>query len=396
MLTAQRLPLRSLVLVLGLAVALVVAIALVVFVWIGRESATLQPVPGPPPGLVSTDGDAAAKLLRGMSFRAGEWMPSQYFGPEWEKYQAPAVAAAALGTSPGGTAAQRNEAIETVNAAIVDHQQSDGDFDAGTAFAGGSSVSGGFWVESEGLIAITLRQDLDSATLRRWERSLARYVQFLVRSGSSDWYSNGNVVLRQAVIMLETYRLARWVRDPEASTYLQDYRFEKRFLVHPSATSGGGWRTYGEYENGHGGLWFDESPFSNPRAPIQCANHVSPCRGFDPNYTAVQLNDAILALKVGGDNGFWRHIVSDEYAVLRPRISDGTLNASNGSRDDIPTEPFYAPVYSVLGAGSPARAWREQTSAVVRAVEAGIRSGNPSENEYGLLEPLGLAMVRPA
>ncbi|MGH3264664.1 MAG: hypothetical protein ACRDNS_22040, partial [Trebonia sp.] len=210
------------------------------------------PRPGPPTAtsrLIAEDAGVTGRLLTALQFRDGEWMPSRYSTPDWEKYQTAALASAALGARPAGSPSRRNAAIMTVNAAITHHQLPNGDFDAGTAAAGTSSVSGGFWVEDEGMIALTLHRYVPKATLRAWERSVTRYVQFLVRSHSAQWYSNGNVVLRQTVIMLEAYRLARLVGDPAAVDYWHDYVSEKRFLVRPTAVTGthgaGEWRTYG-------------------------------------------------------------------------------------------------------------------------------------------------------
>ena len=194
----------------ALALVLAAIVAVVAIVTSGSRRSRQTVIS---PALLARDRALALGAVNAFSYRGGIWMPAQYTGPAWEKYQTAAAADAVLGLLPGGTVAQRVAAAQTVDAVIANHQLPNGDFDNGTAFSGPASVGGGFWAEAEGLISATLRHSVALARLRTWEQSLARYVTFLTSSHDTDWYSNGNVVLRQAVIILETYQLARSVDD---------------------------------------------------------------------------------------------------------------------------------------------------------------------------------------
>ena len=382
--------------VLALVLAAVVAVVAIVTSGSRRSRQTVIS-----PALLARDRALALGAVNAFSYRGGIWMPAQYTGPAWEKYQTAAAADAVLGLLPGGTVAQRVAAAQTVDAVIANHQLPNGDFDNGTAVSGPTSVGGGFWAEAEGLIALTLRHSVAPARLRTWEQSLARYVTFLTSSHDTDWYSNGNVVLRQAVIMLETYQLARSVDDPAAPSYWRAYLAERRFLVAPAAVAGGGgrseWLTYGEHTGPGGALWFDESPSSNPEAPITCANGRSPCNGFDPNYAAAQLHDAIIAYTVGGDQPFWFGVIRGEYQALRSHIRDGELDAASGSRDSIPTEVFYPPVYPVLESqqgGEYDAAWSQQLDALDRQLTTYEKEADPGDNAYSLLLALAMPLIQ--
>ena len=379
--------------------AVVAALILVVVVGIVAETTMSGHHASASPQL-RKDEEITRTALDRFSYRNGEWMPSQYRSPSWEKYQAPAVASAALGTAPSGTSAQRDVAIDTVNTAISRHQLPNGDFDNGTPASGTSGVWGGFWAEAQGLIAITLHGAVPTATLRRWEQSMASYVRYLETSHQTTWYANGNVVLRQAVIMLETHRLAQLVGDPRAASYWQEYLAEKRFLVNPAATQHRGdpnWATYGQYTGSGGQLWFDESTASAPQTRITCANGQTPCRGFDANYTTAQLHDATVGYAVGGDDRFWGSVIEGEHAALAPRISGGQLHAANGSRDNIPREPFYPSIYGILAKRDGRNydaAWSQQLQAMQTQMDAYEKLPDPGPNAYSLMSALAVPVIQ--
>jgi hypothetical protein len=390
---------RLLMLVIGVLILLVAVVVVVVMAGRSPERSPARP------GVISAarlaeDRALALQVVNTYKSRSGIWMPAQYASQDWEKYEDAAAADAALGLLPGGNPAQAQAAARTVDAAIADHQLRSGDFDNGTAASGPSGVNGGFWAEAEGLIALTLRHAVTPQRLSAWEQSMARYVAFLESSHNASWYANGNVVLRQAVVMLETYDLARSVSDPAAPQFLRDYQAERQFLVNPSAARAGGisgWATYGEHSGANGARWFAESPTSSPHAPITCANGRSPCNGFDPNYAAAQLHDAIIAYTVGGDQTFWSDVIRGEYVALQPRIRGGELNAARGSRDNIPTEVFYPPVYALLESQDDRKydtAWSEQLDALDRQLSAYEKEVDPGGNAYSLLLALSIPLIQ--
>jgi len=331
--------------------------------------------------------------------RGGAWMPGLYSSSSWEKYQTAVVGDAVLGARRGGGLGRRQIAQETVDLAIARHQLPDGDFDNGTHAAGSSGVSGGFWAEAEGLVALVLRPYIRRPLFADWVGSMERYADYLMRSGETKWYANGNVVLRTAVVLLETYRLAELNGGRNAARLWRAYTFELRFLTDP-ATRGKGerwsWLGYGERSNGNGGTWFVETADSRPNRPPLCANGDRPCSGFDPNYTEAQLNDANLADALGVNRQFWLNVIRGEFTTLKPRIDNGMLNASDGSRDSVGEEVFFPQIFGVLqraGVGHLNSYWRTQTRAIRDEVKQDERESDPGPNAFNLVLALAIPLT---
>ena len=109
-----------------------------------------------------------------------------------------------------------------------------------------------------------------------------------------------------------------------------------------------------------------------------------------------QLNDALVAYSIGGDDRFWLTVARGEFEALKPRIRGGTLDAADGSRDNIHREAFYAPVYALLGDGSTLgwkRAWALQQRAVSTELAAAKQEADPGPNVYSLCLSLALPLL---
>ena len=341
----------------------------------------------------------------GTHFSGGEFESSDYFTSDWEKYQLAAVADASLGAIPSGDLSSeqqslqpgyRETAISTVDQAIATHQLSDGDFDDGTPSSGSSGVNGGFWAEAEGGIALMMAPYASAAEQANWITSMENYSDYLWTTQLDPntyaaWYTNGNVVLRETVILLETYLLSR------DSTYYTEYTTAKEFLNTPGALTSR-WTSEGWMTGGGGTGWFTESTTSVPDEPITCANNVTPCDGFDPNYTMVQLDDLIVAYELSNDPT-WLSEIEAEYAKLEPLItsSNTSLNASDGSRDNDAAEIFYPPVYEVFDSrnlrGADDTAWSEQQRAYAASFSASASQADPGPDAFSLAAPAALGLV---
>jgi hypothetical protein len=350
------------------------------------------------PYLLAYSKQTAKEAIEKFQYKDGVWLPARYNQPEWGKYQNAAVAAAALGTLPDGTAAQRQMAIDTINTSIARHQLPNGDFDNGTAASGSGGVNNGFLVEGLGLAAWTLRDSVPPETLKAWAQSVGRYANYL-QKGDAQWYSNGNINIRYAVIMLEAHQLAKLTGDPNTQAYWDQYVAQRDFLVNPGAKTAASavpkWKTYGKYSSGSS-MWFSEGPSSDPLKTLPCVNGMNPCNGFDPNYTMAQLEDALIAGTIGGDNQFWQGVITGEFAALKNRISNGNLNASNGSRRHIPSEVFYAPVYGYnanRNLGTEDQSWLAQITAHKNELKYYYTVPDPGPNAYHLVSALALPLI---
>jgi hypothetical protein len=337
-------------------------------------------------------------------YSVGEWMPSRYTTSDWEQYQSAAVGEAVLGALPGGTQVQRQVAVDTVNQAIRTHQMSNGDFDNGTPASGSSGVNGPLWAEAEGLIALELKPYLDAGTLASWTASMMHYVDYLSSSGNLLWYANGNQALRHALVALETKMLSG------SSTYAQDYASAMQSALDP--TMGGAypqWSAYGlkystiptKADGSDGSGWLVESANGgHPSEPPQCANGQNPCNGFDPHYTMLQLHEALTGYALS-DDPQWLRLVNLETNQLMPLVDHGTwmLNASNGSRDTIPSEALYPQALGVFdehnlrGDLSPAINWPKQLQPVTQEFTYYASLASPGPDAFGLIPSVAIPLI---
>lgn len=327
----------------------------------------------------------------------GVWNQASYLTGDWEKFQGVAVGDAALAAVPQGflTVAQQatrplylQAAVATVNKATATHQLANGDFDNGTPTSGTSGVAGTFWGEAEGLIALTLRPQLDPATLASWQASMRRYATYLWATQLApphDWYTNGNVVLRETVILLETYELTG------DSTLASEYQQARRFMTSPGSIDAR-WSSEG-WKDG----WLTESTTSLPGVPITCANGKNPCDGFDPNYTSAQLLDALIAYTVSSDP-YWLTFIQAENAALQPLVtSTQMLDGVGGSRQNV-WEPFIPPVYEALNernvAGGDEGAWQAQMKTEAADFSMWAKQATtPGDNAFSMIEAPALAVI---
>ena len=289
------------------------------------------------------------------SYREGAWDPSEYASAQgdgwWEKEQWPAITAAVLSTdaNTAGAAGDAQIAVDTVNAAIAQHQLPNGAWDQGPRGSTAPSVVGGsFWAEAEGIIANVLHGSgrVDADTLRRWEQSMVSYCNWLESAGQATWYANGNVNINFALVFLATYKLAVAVGDTASQhAALANYRAEQRFIVNPNRKPVGDW---GWHQVGRTG-WFSETPPGTGPDNFYCANGQAPCVGLDWEYTEAQLETAAWGYVLSGYDGWWEKIVRYEFNTERQRLIDGgTINASGGSRHDGASLIFYPDVYSIM------------------------------------------------
>lgn len=280
----------------------------------------------------------------------GVWSAANYSAGPWGVYQWPAMAEAALAnvSSAGNPKADREHdahvAKDTVNAGIA--HSAFGDFEPNSDT---DVVDGSWFAEDLGFVGDVLYRGgwLHGGTLHSREQRLVSYVRWLELSGNPAWYVNGNVNLRFALIMLEARTLAADAGDQAGLADMSaDLSVEEAFTMNPCASrtctpQSGAW---GWHQNGGDG-YFSETPSGWPNDWF-CS--TSPCTGFDPEYTAIQLQDALTGYVLSGYDGWWHNVVVSEYNQLAPLVSGGRLNQANGSRKNDPPFLFFPPVYAVL------------------------------------------------
>jgi hypothetical protein len=331
---------------------------------------------------------------------SGVWSAGNHSAGPWGVYQSPATAEAALANDPsaGNLEADREHearvAEETINAGIASHNASGG-FEPSSDT---DAVDGAWFAEDLGFVGDVLYKGgwLRGGTLQSWEQRLVSYVRWLQSTGNTSWYTNGNVNLRFALIMLEARNLATDAGDAtDAAEMSADLSTEEAFTVNPCAggtcTPGAG--RWGWHQDGNAG-YFSETPSGWPN-DWSCDN--SPCTGFDPEYTALQLQDALTGYVISGYDGWWQNIVVSEYNRLAPLVSSGRLNQANGSRKNDPPFLFFPPVYAVLDehnltsddAGWQAQMNQYQTDANIWVANA----GSQGPEEYRALAAPAVAVL---
>lgn len=289
------------------------------------QPATPQPHTQPSPQVSQLAG-IARRALDSYIVRNGPhdqryWRDGSFIaadGPScWSCYDTAATAAAVL-SSYDDDAPLRNVAIATFTHVIHTYQASSGEFSTGPAAA----VTTGFVAVELGLSYVELRSVLPGPTSTLWRESLERAADWLIRSGQTTFYINGNVNLRQTEVMWLAWAATGAARFHTA------YEREWRFTISPPKR----WTMFGlklthrpTGAKGAGGAgYLAESGGGTP--------------GYDPSYTMSQLDTATELYVLTRDPRYVR-LMNLLFDQERPRINRAfTLNATGGSRkdDDIP------------------------------------------------------------
>lgn len=262
-------------------------------------------------------------------YASGVWYATD--GPAcWYCYDSAAVGAATLSQQPGGSAQLRQVAIDTFNTAIAHHQLPNGAFDDGTGAADG--IGTGFFAVDLGMTYLELESSLDAQTRARWSASIGAAADYLINSGNTTWYVNGNVNLRQTEVMW-----LAWVATGQPR-FLTAYDSEWSFTVSPNQAR---WAGFGLHitsaprrtDGSDGAGFLAESGGGAP--------------GFDPNYTDAQLDTATDLYVLTRDPKYLR-LMNLLFNQLQPLIDPTwTLDALNGTRKSN-SQPFMNPAVSVL------------------------------------------------
>lgn len=244
-------------------------------------------------------------------WRAGSFIATN--GPScWSCYDTAATAAAVLGTLGHGDSRLRSVAIDTFTHAIRAYQRPSGVFEP-------DGITTGFIAVELGISYLELRDSLPPGTRALWRTSLSRAADWLIRTGQTTFYINGNVNLRQTEVMW-----LAWAATGDAR-FRTAYERAWRFTISPPAAR---WGTYG--------LKVTHAPIGREGAGgagylAESAGGDTP--GFDPSYTMAQLDTATELYVVTRDPRYLR-LMNLLFNEERPRIHAFTLNATGGTRKD--------------------------------------------------------------
>jgi hypothetical protein len=250
-----------------------------------------------------------------------------------------ATAAATLWRSTGMTRSDvLQEATETIDTAIATRQGADGSFSPPPGSADGqpTGIATMFFGVEMGTTLLQLSPALDRARQAAWAASLGRAADYVIDSGFSTWYANGNINLGYVELLYLAWRATAaprflaayedawsFVLDPPQDRFPGD---GLRIVKQPSSADGSDGAGY-LAENGPGGV------------------------GFDAEYSELQLDVACRLYVLSGDPRALR-LANLLVNMLLARVDgDWLLDTSEGTRHTDPNRkvPFLTSALAVLG-----------------------------------------------
>ena len=293
----------------------------------------------------------------------------------WRSSSGPGLAAAAVAASTGDPT-MRVDAEQTFDTLISEHEQPNGSFTAAAGAPDPQSpdIDTMFFVDNLGMALWALRPQMSSQEVAAWTSAIAAGANYLVNNGNLTWYTNGNVVVGNALVMA----LAYWATgNPVFET---DYQQALSFAISPPQDR---WPGFGLIytkiptlpDGSDGAAYFAESGGGPP--------------GFDADYTQVQL-DQLTRL----------YLVTSSPQVLRlvnllmnqewPLVDTGNLelNTSGGTRHPQADRyiPFTSPGMALsasAGDQSYLTPYLQRQAALVESVYSGLTTSWDSGGQYG-------------
>ncbi len=250
----------------------------------------------------------------------------------------PATAAATAYVLDGGDQPQLlSEAEQTINTAIATQQKADGSFSGPPGDTQSANVSTMFFGLEFGTTYHLLASDLDPATRTSWQASLTAAANYLINSGNTTWYANGNINLGYTEFLYLVWQATG------NTTYEQAYNASWNFTMDPPQTRFPG-----------SGLVITQQPTqadgSDGMAYLTEAGVGG--NGFDPDYTQTQLDTACRLYLLSGDPRALR-LANMLLNTLMPLVATSTwlLNTSGGTRHPQQgrEDGFMTSAFAVLG-----------------------------------------------
>lgn len=266
----------------------------------------------------------AAQVIDSYQQRSSPTDPRYYSNGEWISDDmgcwpcnlGPAVADAVLARHD---AARVPIVVASFNQALHDHQAPDGSFVGGPDSPGIQTAE---FVPEIGIALTALSSQLSAGTRAAWTNAITRGADYLISSGDTTWYANGNINLQYAEVLYLAWRVSGLQR------YADAYQAEWTFVTSPPTPR---WSGYGlvlakvpTQANGSDGAGY-------------LTEQGSGAPGFDPEYTQLQL-DTASALYVLSHDARALRLMNLLLNQELPRVdSTFTLDATGGSRHSLYT-----------------------------------------------------------
>jgi hypothetical protein len=210
--------------------------------------------------------------------------------------------------------------VDTFDTAINTNQQPNGSFVGAGENPGINTI---FFLQQLGDAYATLKNEMSPATLALWQSSIVAGANYLITSGNTDWYANGNLQLAVTEVMYIAWRASGRTR------FLTAYNQSWQFTESPALPR---WPGYG--------LMITTAPDSGSAYDADGAGYLtedgSSGPGFDPGYTMLQLDVASELFVLSHDRRaltLMNILVNQELPLINK--TNFVLDARNGSRDSL-------------------------------------------------------------
>ncbi|WP_198028941.1 hypothetical protein [Actinoplanes sp. N902-109] len=261
----------------------------------------------------------------------------------------PGVVAAALAS------AQQNRsllklAVQTIDPSIKEYQTRNGSLGPGTGDQEGPDIQTMVFAAQLGLALYAVGPQLDEGRRDRWTEALRGATEFLINNGNYAWYTNGNIVLGNALVAALAWKATG--DDRYRTVYIDAMEFAQR--------PGTNWPGRGlvmtrnpSVEGGLDGAGYLTEAKGNGRP------------GFDADYTQVQADMAAMIALVTEDSRAVR-LTNLLVNQLMPRVdrSRWLLNSGGGTRH---TEKFRLIPFTTSAVTVLARRGRPDLAAIAGA-----------------------------
>jgi hypothetical protein len=190
-----------------------------------------------------------------------------------------------------------------------------------------------FMAGNIGEATLLLGPNLDPAHIKSWTVAVTGAADYLVKNGNLRWYTNGNVVVGNALTMAIAYKLTGLV------TYQTDYQQALSFAVSPPQTS---WKGFGfittkaplKADGSDGRGYFTETGSNGP--------------GYDPDYTMLQSEQLGRLYLITKDPAVLRLLNMETNQLLSSVDPTTGFMPGIGTRHSYPSEFFDSSAPAVL------------------------------------------------
>src|SRR5438445_1527607 len=359
---------------------------------VGRLSISAAHADAPNPSSRAEIVALLSDAIRSLSVQSSTSDPRYFSGGAWLSglddcfrcNVGPGVAAAAVAATTGDKLAL-DLATQTFDQGIAAHRQADGSFGPPAVGEAGPDIQTMMFANELGTALIALTPQLDPGRIQAWTSAVAGGADFLIRNKNLSFYTNGNIVLGNALTMALAYRLTG---NP---TYQAAYEQALAFAITPDQVR---WPGRGlvytaiptRSDGSDGAAYLTEAGASGA--------------GYDPEYTMLQADVVTRLFWATGDPRALRlrNLFMNQ---LRPRIDTTawTLDTSGGTRhpDLGRTVSFNSPVLAVLAWQGGREDLAPLVSSQIAMIDHNFRYAltNPSTGMYFNLgsEPTSLVLA---